>query len=59
MNTNTGEIVEYVNIPAGRGHEFIEVKRSLTVKEKFDVRIRLYSPCGCGSGKKFKFCCKK
>ena len=36
---------------------FVEVKRSLSEKEKTDRQIRLYSPCGCGSGKKFKFCC--
>jgi uncharacterized protein YchJ len=36
----------------------IEVKRNLTAKETYDKQIRLYSPCGCGSGKKFKFCCK-
>jgi hypothetical protein len=21
-------------------------------------QLKLYEPCGCGSGKKFKFCCK-
>ena len=59
MDTRTGEIVEYQRIPAGEEKHFVEVGRDLSVKEKADARIRLYSPCGCGSGKKFKFCCKK
>lgn len=33
------------------------IKRDLTVAEKSKMQIGLYSPCGCGSGKKFKFCC--
>jgi uncharacterized protein YchJ len=33
------------------------VQRYLRVKEKAEMQIRLYSPCVCGSGKKFKFCC--
>lgn len=37
----------------------IPVKRDLTVKEQADMQIRLYSPCGCGSGQKLKFCCYK
>jgi uncharacterized protein YecA (UPF0149 family) len=48
MNTNTGQIMPLE-----------PVKRPLTVKEKADRQIKLYSPCACGSGKKFKFCCKK
>lgn len=35
------------------------ITRDLTAKEKFDAQIRLYAPCGCGSGKKFKFCCRQ
>jgi hypothetical protein len=35
----------------------IPVRRDLTAKERADRQIQLYSPCGCGSGKKFKFCC--
>jgi uncharacterized protein YchJ len=27
------------------------------VKLKADRQLKLYSPCSCGSGKKFKFCC--
>lgn len=35
------------------------VKRDLTEREIADKQILLYSPCACGSGKKFKFCCFK
>lgn len=35
----------------------IEVKRDLTDVERGRLQIELYSPCGCGSGKKFKWCC--
>lgn len=34
------------------------ITRDITAKEKYDKQIRLYAPCGCGSGKKFKFCCR-
>lgn len=38
---------------------FVEVKRDLSRNELLKRKINLYAPCGCGSGKKFKFCCKK
>lgn len=38
--------------------KYIPVKRDLTAIEDLEKQIKLYSPCGCGSGKKFKFCCK-
>jgi uncharacterized protein YchJ len=47
------------HIPAGQKQFFVEVKRDLTVLEKANAQVRLYAPCGCGSGKKFKFCCHK
>jgi len=56
MNVNTGQIVmvdDGCEMPAGH----IEVKRPLTVRENRRMKIDPYSPCGCGSGKKFKFCC--
>ncbi len=62
MDTRTGLIEDYERItqmpPEQRGH-FVEVKRDLTELEKLTKQIKLYSPCGCGSGKKFKFCCFK
>jgi uncharacterized protein YecA (UPF0149 family) len=61
MNTNTGQIMplEHVALEDLNSGLFVPVKRPLTVKEKADRQIKLYSPCACGSGKKFKFCCKK
>lgn len=50
---------EFNAMPEKQRSQYVEVKRDLTVKEKADNQIRLYAPCGCGSGKKFKFCCKK
>jgi len=59
MDTRTGKLVE---MPAELNRKdfphLVPVARDLTAKEKADMQIRLYSPCGCGSGKKFKFCCK-
>lgn len=60
MNTDTGQIVEQEDIdrmdePLKR--KFIPITRDLTVKERFNKQISLYAHCGCGSGKKFKFCC--
>jgi uncharacterized protein YchJ len=47
------------HIPEGQKQHFIPVVRDLTYWEKNESRIRPYSLCGCGSGKKFKFCCYK
>lgn len=58
MNTDTGELRPYDEIPAKDRLKWVELKRDLTLKEKNERQIRLYAPCGCGSGKKFKFCCK-
>ena len=58
MDTRNGNIVNEDDIPADEKKYFIPVCRDLTVKEKFDLKIKLYSPCACGSSKKFKFCCK-
>ena len=38
-------------------HGHVEVKRPLTIREQRRMKINKYAPCGCGSGKKFKFCC--
>ena len=62
MNTQTGEIRvirEIEMMDEIERKNWIPVTRDLTVKEKFDAQIKLYSLCGCGSGKKFKFCCYK
>jgi len=61
MNTETGNLINYEELstlPEMEQNKYITVNRDLTLKEKADNQIRLYAPCGCGSGKKFKFCCK-
>jgi len=58
MDTRTGMILPIESIPDGQKKHFVEVKRDLTAIEKLESQIKLYSPCACGSGKKFKFCCK-
>jgi len=58
MNTSTGHLVMIEdNQPVPTG--LVEVKRPLTVREKTKMMVNKYAPCGCGSGKKFKFCCYK
>lgn len=61
MQTSTGILVEpphFMGMDENQRKGFIEVKRDLAPKEKTDMQIRLYAPCGCGSGRKLKFCCK-
>lgn len=57
MDTRTGMILDEDKIPSEQLKHFVPVERDLTVKERFYAQIQLYAPCGCGSGKKFKFCC--
>jgi len=62
MNIETGELVDsefLESIPVLERKKFIPVVRDLSKYEELDKQIHLYSPCGCGSGKKFKFCCHK
>jgi uncharacterized protein YecA (UPF0149 family) len=59
MDIRTGMVMPEEDIPKGQKKYFIPVRRDLSVKEKADAQIALYAPCGCGSEKKFKFCCKK
>lgn len=58
MDPKSGRLYEIQDEEEARRRGLIPVKRDLTTKEQFDMQIRLYSPCACGSGKKFKFCCK-
>lgn len=62
MNVETGEVKPWEAVeklaPEERA-KYVEVKRDLTKLEEANQQIKLYSPCGCGSGKKFKFCCHK
>lgn len=59
MDTRTGMIMPEEHIPSGQKQHFVEVKRDLSALEKANAQIKLYAPCACGSGKKFKFCCHK
>lgn len=62
MNTQTGQLVspqDFSNMAKEDAKRFTQVNRDLTNKEIAEMQIKLYSPCGCGSEKKFKFCCKK
>lgn len=62
MNIETGKLVPSEMLekmfPAEQA-KYVEVKRDLSALEEMNMQIRLYAPCGCGSGKKFKFCCHK
>lgn len=57
MDPNSGKLQMVQDEEMARLRGLVLVIRDLTVKEEADMQIRLYSPCGCGSGKKFKFCC--
>lgn len=58
MDPGTGKLYTVKDADEAARKGLIPVRRDLTVKEATDMQIKLYSPCGCGSGKKFKFCCK-
>lgn len=58
MDPRTGEIHNAPSEELVKKLELVTVKRALTAREQMEMQIRLYSPCACGSGKKFKFCCK-
>jgi len=60
MNPETGEVFELkITDEEAKEQGLVPVVRKLTDKEHLTKQIELYSPCACGSGKKFKFCCKK
>lgn len=58
MDPNTGKILYVTDEKAAKSLGLVPIRRDLTAKERSDMQIMLYSPCGCGSGEKFKFCCK-
>ena len=62
MDTRTGKVIpiaEFLGLPPSERSHYINVTRDLTKLEEAQMQIRKNSPCGCGSGKKFKFCCYK
>lgn len=44
---------------SGDYKNLVRVSRDLTAIEKISMKIGRNSPCGCGSGQKFKNCCRK
>jgi hypothetical protein len=59
MDAGTGKLYPVFDEAEAKKLGLVPVKRKLTDKERGDMQIRLYSPCSCGSGEKFKFCCFK
>jgi uncharacterized protein YchJ len=60
MNVTNGAVLPFTeveNLPESEKAKYVPVVRDLTEIEKLNQQIKLYSLCGCGSGKKFKFCC--
>jgi hypothetical protein len=58
MDPGTGKIYHVADEAEARKRGLVPVRRDLTNREQMEQQIRLYSPCACSSGKKFKFCCK-
>lgn len=58
MDPNSGRLSFVENAEMAKKLGLVPVERKLTAKEQAEMQIRLYSPCACGSGKKFKFCCR-
>lgn len=56
MDPNSGKLHLIQAEEEARLRGLVPVGRDLTQVEKAAMQIRLYSPCACGSGKKFKFC---
>lgn len=56
MDPNSGRLYYVKDAAEARSRGLVPVERDLTAKEQAELQIRLYSPCACGSGKKFKFC---
>lgn len=59
MDTRDGRIKMMNEILPEEREHFVPIRRDLTERERFEKQIAMYSLCGCGSGKKFKFCCKR
>jgi uncharacterized protein YchJ len=64
MNTDTGmlrnmDANDFKAMPEAERAKYVPVNRPLTVREQTKQKINMYAPCGCGSGKKFKFCCHR
>ena len=58
MDSGTGKLFD-ADPEIAKRLGLVPVRRDLTEKERAEMQIALYAPCGCGSGKKFKFCCRQ
>jgi len=36
----------------------VKIIRDTRAKDRYEHQVKLYSLCSCGSGDKYKFCCK-
>lgn len=59
VNKNLKELSNLEQKIAQHKGDWKPIKRPLTKREHHKKRIEMYDPCGCGSEKKFKFCCHK
>ena len=57
MDTQTGVKKTWPLIAIEDEYLYMPLKRKLRKKDRLNKQIKLYAPCSCGSGKKFKFCC--
>lgn len=57
MDPNTGKLYYVADEEEAKKRGLVPVRRGLTALEHGQMQIKLYSPCACGSGNKFKFCC--
>ena len=58
MDPGTGKLYQVTDEQAARKRGLIPVNRELSRQERRLMRIGPNSPCGCGSGVKFKKCCR-
>ena len=54
LNPRTKELKEVNTLPIG----WVYVFRDTSVADHCREQLALYAPCACGSGKKYKWCCK-
>lgn len=57
MDPGDGRLYPVFDEADAKRRGLVPVRRELTAIEHRDQQIKLYSPCACDSGEKFKFCC--
>ena len=59
MDRETGRIYPDVDsVPADRRHAAMEMQVPPTLRQLTRMEVGRNDPCPCGSGKKFKRCCR-